>query len=61
MNNLLLWVILSNLIVGTLVWVVMDYKIIELKNDIYGNKIIINELTRLVVILSEQGNKKSSD
>lgn len=61
MNNILFGVILSNLIVGTLVWVVMDHKILGLKNDIYGNKVIINELTRLAVILSEQGNKKSSD
>lgn len=61
MNNLLFGIILSNLIVGILVWIVMDHKNLKLKNDIYGNEIVIDELTRLLVILNEQGNQKSSD
>lgn len=61
MNNLLVGIILSNVLVGTLVWVFMDYKIKKIENHnqalLDDDKMIIDELNEMLVKCHEQANK----
>lgn len=61
MNILTVGLIASHIIVGTLVYVIMDYKIKKIENHnqalLDDDKMIIDELNEMLVKCHEQANK----